>query len=62
MNEVLSLMLWPILACIVLTGIHVYFGAHVIKRGVIFVDLSLAQVAAFGSTLAILFCVEYDSF
>lgn len=62
MNEVLSLMLWPILACIVLTGIHVYFGAHVIKRGVIFVDLSLAQVAAFGSTLAFLFGVEMYSF
>ncbi len=62
MNEVLSLMLWPILACIVLTGIHVYFGAHVIKRGVIFVDLSLAQVAAFGSTLAFLFGVELESF
>lgn len=62
MSEILSLMLWPILACIVLTGIHVYFGAHVIKRGVIFVDLSLAQVAAFGSTLAFLFGVELDSF
>lgn len=62
MGEIFSLMLWPILACIVLTGIHVYFGAHVIKRGVIFVDLSLAQVAAFGSTLAYLFGVELDSF
>lgn len=62
MSEVFSLMFWPILACIVLTGIHVYFGAHVIKRGVIFVDLSLAQVAAFGSTLAFLFGVELESF
>lgn len=62
MNDVLSLMLWPSLACIVLTGIHVYFGAHVIKRGVIFVDLSLAQIAAFGSTLAFLFGVELESF
>jgi hypothetical protein len=31
MSEILSLMIWPILACIVLTGIHVYFGAHVIN-------------------------------
>ncbi len=44
-----------------LDDVHVYFGAHVIKRGVIFVDLSLAQVAAFGSTLAFLFGVEMDS-
>lgn len=62
MGEILSLMLWPILACVVLTGIHVYFGAHVIKRGVIFVDLSLAQVAAFGSTLAFLVGVDLESF
>jgi len=62
MSEALFLMLWPMLACIVLTGIHVYFGAHVIRRGVIFVDLSLAQVAAFGSTLAFLFGFELDSF
>lgn len=61
MSEIFSLMLWPILACVVLTGIHVYFGAHVIKRGVIFVDLSLAQVAAFGSTLAFLFGVSMES-
>src|SRR5207249_322535 len=39
--------LWaPFLACLVLTGIHVYLGLHVLARGVIFVDLALAQVAA----------------
>jgi len=61
MSLALSIMLWPILACIVLAGIHVYFGQHVIRRGVIFVDLSLAQIAAFGSTIAFLFNVELDS-
>ena len=41
--------LWrPLLACLVLTGIHVYLGLHVLARGVIFVDLALAQVAALG--------------
>ena len=38
----------PFLACLVLTGIHVYLGLHVLARGVIFVDLALAQVAALG--------------
>ncbi|MEW5702711.1 MAG: metal ABC transporter permease [Candidatus Zixiibacteriota bacterium] len=61
MSEALSIMLWPILACIVLTGIHVYFGAHVIRRGVIFVDLSLAQVAAFGSTVGFLVGLDLES-
>ena len=41
--------------CLILTGIHTYLGYHVVKRGVIFVDLSLAQVAALGSSVAMLF-------
>ncbi len=44
----------PLLACLVLTGIHVYLGLHVLARGVIFVDLALAQVAALGITVAYL--------
>jgi zinc/manganese transport system permease protein len=47
--------LWlPFLACLLLTAIHVYLGFHVLARGVIFVDLALAQVAALGLTVAIL--------
>lgn len=53
--EILHLLLWPFLACLVLTGIHAYLGLHVVERGVIFVDLSLAQVAALGTTIACLF-------
>jgi zinc/manganese transport system permease protein len=48
-------LLWlPFLACLVLTGIHVYLGLHVLARGVIFVDLALAQIAALGITAAFL--------
>lgn len=47
--------LWlPFLACLILTGIHVYLGLHVLARGVIFVDLALAQVAALGISVAFL--------
>ena len=47
--------LWvPFLACLVLTAIHVYLGLHVLARGVIFVDLALAQVAALGIAVAYL--------
>lgn len=42
------------LACLVLTGIHTYLGVHVISRGVIFVDIALAQMAALGMTIAFL--------
>src|SRR5213078_991204 len=35
-------------------GIHSYLGVHVVERGVIFVDLALAQIAALGATVAII--------
>ena len=41
-------------ASLILTGIHAYLGVHVVERGVIFVDLSLAQIAALGATIALL--------
>ncbi len=52
--EVLQFLLWPFVASLVLTGIHAYLGVHVVERGVIFVDLALAQIAALGATVAIL--------
>ncbi len=55
MAEFFHLMVAPFAACLVLTGIHVYLGLHVIERGVIFVDLALAQIAALGATIGFLF-------
>jgi zinc/manganese transport system permease protein len=43
-----------LLLCLVLAGIYSYLGYHVVRRGVIFVDLSLAQVAALGSSVGVL--------
>ena len=61
MLEVFEIFKWPFLACLILTGIHCYLGLHIVSRGVIFVDLSLAQMAAFGSSLALLFDCELGS-
>lgn len=47
--------------CLILVGIHCYLGLHVLRRGVIFVDLSLAQVASLGSSVAILFHLEHHT-
>lgn len=47
-----------ILVSLVLAGIHAYLGFHVVSRGVIFVDLSLAQAAAFGYVVSILMGVD----
>ena len=44
----------PFVASLILAGIHTYLGVHVVQRGVIFVDLSLAQIAAFGGAVALL--------
>lgn len=41
-----------LLAALVLAGIHSYMGFHVVSRGVIFVDISMAQAAAFGAVVA----------
>ncbi len=61
MNGLLELLIAPFLACLILTGIHCYLGIHIVSRGVIFVDLALAQVAALGSTLALLAGYELSS-
>lgn len=60
MDAVLFL-LPPFVLCVILAGIHCYLGLHVLARGVIFVDLSLAQVAAMGTTVAVLFGFEHHS-
>ena len=53
MTEILSVMKWPLVACLLLPGILVYYGLHVIKREVIFVDLALAQVATLGTCVCL---------
>jgi len=57
----LELMLPPFVACMILVAMLSYLGLHVIAREVIFVDLSLAQMAALGSLSALLFRVSPDS-
>jgi len=52
--SMVSFLAAPFVASLVIAGIHAYLGVHVVERGVIFVDLSLAQIAAFGSAIALL--------
>src|SRR5438105_7882304 len=54
MSDALSIMFWPLIACLLLPGILVYYGLHIVRREIIFVDLALAQVAALGICLSIL--------
>jgi len=52
--DLIAFLAVPFVAGLILTGIHAYLGLHVVERGVIFVDLSLAQIAALGTTMAYL--------
>jgi zinc/manganese transport system permease protein len=49
-----------LVAILVLAGIHAYLGYHVVRRGVIFVDLALAQMAGLGLAIAVALGLEDD--
>ena len=53
-------MTWPLVACLLLPGILVYYGLHIIRREVIFVDLALAQVATLGTCVCLYLGHEPD--
>src|SRR6185436_19897140 len=44
----------PLLACLLLPALLVYLGLHIVRRGIIFVDLALAQVAALGTSWCVM--------
>lgn len=50
---ILTFLAAPIAAGLIIAGIHAYLGLHVVERGVIFVDLSLAQIASLGAAIAV---------
>ena len=56
MIEALSLPFFrtAVIVALVLAGIHAYLGFHIVRRGVLFVDLALAQMAALGVALAVI--------
>jgi zinc/manganese transport system permease protein len=61
MSEIFVVMKWPLLACLLLPGMLVYLGLHIVRREVIFVDLALAQVASLGACVSLLLGHEGQS-
>lgn len=51
--DTLNLFFYPFLGCVILILIHTYFGIHVLERGIIFVDLSLAQLISLGTAFSL---------
>lgn len=56
--EAFVFFLYPLAACILLILIHAYFGIHILERGIVFVDLSLAQFIGVGIACSFLFSHE----
>ena len=44
----------PITVSILLAGMLSYFGNHILTRGIIFIDIALAQIAALGTMIGLL--------
>ena len=49
----IDILLIPILLVVVLVMLHAYFGMEILKRGIIFTDLAIAQFAALGSSISL---------
>jgi zinc/manganese transport system permease protein len=56
-----EVMFWPIVACVLLPWLLVYLGLHVVQRGIIFIDIAMAQMASLGLCLAVLFHFDLES-
>ncbi len=62
MSQLVQILGWPFMMCLIIGTILGYFGIHVLKREVIFIDIAVAQVAAVGSIAAhLLFDAEEDT-
>ena len=56
-----EVMFWPIVACVLLPWLLVYLGLHVVQRGIIFIDIAMAQMASLGICVAVLFRLNLES-
>ena len=56
-----EVMFWPIVACVLLPWLLVYLGLHVVQRGIIFIDIAMAQMASLGICVAVLFRLDLES-
>jgi zinc/manganese transport system permease protein len=57
-----EVMFWPIVACVLLPWLLVYLGLHVVQRGIIFIDIAMAQMASLGICVAVLLRLDLDSY
>ena len=56
-----DVMFWPVVACVLLPWLLVYLGLHVVRRGIIFIDIAMAQMASLGVCVAVLLHLNLES-
>ena len=56
-----EVMFWPVMAAVLLPWLLVYLGIHVVQRGIIFIDIAMAQMASLGICVAVLYHIDLDS-
>src|SRR5438270_13868611 len=56
-----EVLFWPIMACVLLPWLLVYLGLHVVQRGIIFIDIAMAQMASLGICVGVLLGYEPES-
>lgn len=49
----IDILLTPVALVFILVMLHAYFGMEILKRGIIFTDLAIAQFAALGSSISL---------
>lgn len=62
MKETFLFLLTPMVASVLLAGILGYFGTHILARGIIFIDIAIAQIAALGTMVGMLLGIAEESF
>jgi zinc/manganese transport system permease protein len=56
-----DVMFWPLVACVILPALLVYLGLHVVQRGIIFIDIAMAQMASLGICVGVLLHLDLES-
>lgn len=62
MIETIHFLSAPLAICLILVGVLSYLGNHILSRGIIFIDIAVAQIAALGTMIGILCGLPDGSF
>jgi zinc/manganese transport system permease protein len=62
MSDTLLFLAAPVTASVLIAGMLGYFGTHILTRKIIFIDISVAQIAAVGTMIGLLLGFAEEAF